>query len=49
MPFEAILRTRRQVLQIRQFHILGDLSKPQTRNNTLIKQALSMLTPTHRE
>jgi hypothetical protein len=37
LPFEAILWTRRQVLQIRQFHVLGDLSKPQTWSNTPMK------------
>jgi DNA mismatch endonuclease Vsr len=36
---EAIFRTRRQVLQIRQFHVVGDLSKPHTRSNTPTKQA----------
>jgi hypothetical protein len=49
LPFEAILLTRRQVLQIRQFHFVGDLSKPQTWSNTPMKQAFCMSTPTHRE
>jgi predicted glycosyltransferase involved in capsule biosynthesis len=47
--FEGILRTRRQVLQIRQFHVVGDSTKPQTGNNTPMKQAFFMSTPTHRE
>jgi hypothetical protein len=47
--FEAILQTRRQALQIRQFHVMGDLPKPQTSNDTPTIQAFSMSTPTHRE
>jgi hypothetical protein len=47
-PFEGILRTTRQVLQIRQIHVVGDLSKPQASNNTPMKQAFSMSTLTHR-
>jgi hypothetical protein len=49
LSFEAILPTRRQVLQIRQFHVVVDLSKLQTWSNIPMKQASSMLTPTHRE
>jgi hypothetical protein len=49
LPFEAILWMRRQVLQVRQFHVVGDLSKPQTWSNTSMKQAFSRSTPTHRE
>jgi hypothetical protein len=30
--FEGILWRRRQVLQIRQFHVVGDLPKPQSLN-----------------
>jgi hypothetical protein len=47
--FEAILRTRRQVLQIRHFHVIGDLQKPQTSNDTPMKQAFAVSTPTHLE
>jgi hypothetical protein len=49
LSFEAILRTRRQVFQIGQFHVVGDLSKPQTWSNIPMKQAFSKSTPTHRE
>jgi hypothetical protein len=47
--FEAILRTRSQVLQIRQFHVVDGLPKPQTWSDIAMKQAFSSSTPTHRE
>jgi hypothetical protein len=37
------------VLQICQFHVVGDSTKSHTGNNTPMKQAFSMSTPTHRE
>jgi hypothetical protein len=49
LVFEAILLTHRQALRIRPFHVLGDLSKPQTWSNTPMNQAFSRATPTHRE
>jgi hypothetical protein len=47
--FEANLMKWRQVLQIRQFHIVGELSKSQTWNNTPMRQAFAMSTSTPRE
>jgi hypothetical protein len=35
--------------QIRQFHVLGELAKPQTWNSISMKQAFSRSTPTPRE
>jgi hypothetical protein len=48
-PLKAFTGRRGKFLQVRQFHVLGDLSKPQTWNNTPMKQAFSMSTLTHRE
>jgi hypothetical protein len=47
--FEAILLTRRQVLQIRPFHVTGEQPKPQTWNIIPMKRAFFMSTPTPRE
>jgi hypothetical protein len=49
LAFEAILLKWQQVLQIRQFHVVGELSKPQTWNDTQGKSAFSIRTPTPRE
>jgi hypothetical protein len=49
LSFEAILRTLRQVLQIRQFHAVGELRNHKLGTMPQSKQAFSILTPAHRE
>ena len=45
LPFESILLKWRQVLQVRQFHFVGELPKPQPWNNISMKQATPLRRP----
>jgi hypothetical protein len=49
LMFEVILPKWRQIFTNSPIPVMGELSKPQTWNNSPIKQAFSILTPAHRE